>query len=314
MFNSFGEFLQRIMESGLEAIGLYYGVYRAKVINNADPDNLGRVILHCEQVHGKDYPEVWAWPETPYAGNGFGFWAIPDKDDYVYVRFDHGRPDKPIWHGGWWGEDDVTDDDMTTKKVVLVVKEGMKIVLDRESQTVLIEQSLGNSVFISDETMELKHAGKILVDGEDVTVQSMGITEVRAQGTCLVEAMDEVTITSAGTMKIDGADSVDIGSTSAVNIHSAGMLDIQSEGPISMKSLVSVAIQAPAISMTGPVTIMGAVSSTGTFTLTGNYSQTGNFSLTGNGNVTGDFYATLNSAHHTHPLNIPAGLAMAGDP
>lgn len=251
MFNSFGEFLQRIMESGLESIGLYYGVYRAKVINNADPDNLGRVILHCEQVHGKDYPEVWAWPETPYAGNGFGFWAIPDKDDYVYVRFDHGRPDKPIWHGGWWGEDDVTDDDMTTKKVVLVVKEGMKIVLDRENQTVLVEQALGNSVFISDETMELKHAG---------------------------------------------------------------MLDIQSDGPISMKSLVSVAIQAPAISMTGPVTIMGAVSSTGTFTLTGNYSQTGNFSLTGNGNVTGNFYSTLNSAHHTHPLNIPAGLAMAGDP
>lgn len=282
MFNSFGEFLQRILEFGLECTGLYYSVYRAKVINSSDPDSLGRLILHCEQVHGPSYPEVWAWPETPYAGNGFGFWAIPDVGEYVYVRFDHGRPDHPIWHGGFWGEDDITDEDMTPKKVVLLTKEGMKIVMDRENQTLLMEQTLGNSVFISDDILALKHVNKILVDGQDVTVQSMGTTEVRAQGTCLVEALDEVSITSAGKCRIDGAESVDIGSTSYVNIHSAGAIDLTSDQPISLNSAVSISLVAPVIDVTG------------------------------NGTVTGNWFATLNSAHHTHP--VAGSLASAGNP
>lgn len=160
MFSSFGEFFQTIMEAGLESLGLYYGVYRAKVINNADPDNLGRLIVHCEQVHGDSYPPVWSWPEAPYAGNGYGFWAIPDIGDYVYVRFDHGRSEKAIWHGGWWGDGD-TSADMTLDKLVVTVKEGMKVVIDRSNMSVLVSQGDGNTVLLTPDVVRVNHGTAI---------------------------------------------------------------------------------------------------------------------------------------------------------
>lgn len=294
--NTFAEFLQRIMEAGLEAIGLYYSEYRAKVINVSDPDNLGRIIVHCEQVHGDTYPEVWAWPETPYAGNGYGLWAIPDVGEWVYVHFDHGRPDKPIWHGGWWADDEITDEDMIPSKVVLRVKEGMKVVLDRDNQTILLEQSLGNSVFISDEGMDLQHVGTITVNGQDVTVQSMGSTEVRSQGPCTVEGLDDVSITSAGAVRIDGADAVDIGSTAAVRVHSAAMVDVNSDTVIALTSPKVINLTAP------------------TITVTGSFSLTGNFAMVGDGQVVGKWYATLSDAHHEHPVSIPTATALPGLP
>lgn len=303
--NSFPEFIRSLMEHGLEFFGVYYGTYRAVVVDNNDPTKQGKLKIRCDIVHGDATCEVWAWPVSPWASSDCGMWVIPDKGDSIYVMFDHGRADAPLWFGGWWGSNEPTED-MTLKKVVLATKEGMKVVLDRENQTVLVEQSIGNSVFISDEVMELKHAGKILVEGEDISVHSMGTTEVTAMGSCRLEAMDEVSITSTGKLKIDGADSVDIGSTSAVRIHSAGMVDVTSDGPVSLTSLTSIGMIAPLISLTGAVTVAGAVGATGNFMLTGNFTQIGN------GNVTGNWYATNNSAHHTHPVVL--GVAIRSEP
>jgi len=287
MINSFGEFIQRIMESGLEAIGLYYGVYRASIIDNADPKNQGRLMLHCEQVHGSSWPEVWSWPETPYAGNGFGFWAIPDIGEYVYVRFDHGRPDKPIWHGGWWGDQDMTDD-MVPGKVVLATAEGLKIVIDRTAGSILLEQSPGNSVLIDPTQIYLTSDGDIKCEGKNVTVQSMGAVEVSAQGTCYVEAFDEIRVTSLGLIKIDAADNIDITCSAFVSIYSANTLTLQSDTLVDIVSLTAINVSAPTLNFTGE------------------------FNLLGNGTVDGTFLSTQNSAHHVHPLDIPNNTALEG--
>lgn len=286
MINSFSEFLHTILESGLEAIGLYYGVYRAKVIDNADPDNLGKLKIQCEQVHGGTYPDVWSWPETPYAGNGFGMWAIPDIGESVYVRFDHGRPEKPIWHGGWWGTGETTDD-MTLKKVVLTTLEGLKIVIDRDAASILLEQALGNSVLIDPNQIYLQHSGSIICEGQDVTVQSMGTTELRAQGVVLLEALDEVRITSTGLVKIDAADDLDISCSAMVTLYAAMPITLQSDKEISLTSPTAINLAAPSINMTGDL------------------------NLAGNGKVTGSFYAAKNSAMHTHPVTT-GGTAEEG--
>lgn len=293
MASPFSEFLRRIAAYGLEAYGIFYGSYRGVVKRVDDPLNRGRIMVHVPQIHGDSWPEVWANPKAVGAGPGCGLWAIPDVGDCIWVEFDHGRPEHPIWSTGWWSETDASDEDMTTKKVVLVVKEGMKVVLDRENQTVMIEQSMGNSVFISDEELRIQHAGKIIVDGENCSIQAMGDTEVRAMGSCMLEAMDELTVVSAGKLKIDGADSVDIGSTATVKIHSAGLVDIQSDASVSVTSAVSISVQAP------------------TLTLNGNVNLTGNFTMTGNGNVTGNWITSgINSAHHSHPV-ATTGTASA---
>lgn len=291
----FSEFLRRIAAYGLESYGIFYGDYRGQVKDNEDPEHRGRVKVHVPQIHGDSWPDVWAEPKAVGAGPGCGFWSIPDVGDWVYVTFDHGRPEHPLWAGGWWGSDDVLEGDMTPKKVVLAVKEGMKVVLDRENQTIMIEQSVGNSIFMSDEETRIKHAGKIVIEGDNCSIQAMGDTEVRAMGSCSLEGMDEVLITSAGKLRIDGADSVDIGSTAAVKIHSAAAVDIVGDGDVSVTSTTAMSLTAPS------------------FTFTGNMTINGNGTVTGNWTTTG-----TNSAHHTHAVSTTGtasaqtGTAFAG--
>ena len=42
-------------------------------------------------------------PAAPYAGPGAGFVALPPVGAGVWIEFEQGDPDFPIWSGGWWG-------------------------------------------------------------------------------------------------------------------------------------------------------------------------------------------------------------------
>lgn len=70
---------------GLEAQGLYYGIYGGFVSDNEDPEFLGRLKVKVPQIYGEEVPDYWAWPKGIYAGNQVGFFAIPNIDDGVEV-------------------------------------------------------------------------------------------------------------------------------------------------------------------------------------------------------------------------------------
>lgn len=80
----------------------FFGKYRGKVENNVDPQQQGRVQVSVPAVLG-DGRLSWAMPCAPYAGDGVGFFAIPPVGANVWVEFEGGNPDYPIWAGGFWG-------------------------------------------------------------------------------------------------------------------------------------------------------------------------------------------------------------------
>lgn len=84
----------------------FYGKYRGKVENNMDPMQMGRVQVSCAAVLGEGQMS-WALPAAPYAGSGVGFFAIPPVGANVWVEFEGGNIDYPIWAGGFWGVGEV---------------------------------------------------------------------------------------------------------------------------------------------------------------------------------------------------------------
>ncbi len=80
----------------------YYGKYRGTVIINLDPEQLGRVMLQCPDVLGET-PSSWAMPCVPVAGIQAGIFCVPPIGSQVWVEFEQGNPDYPIWTGGFWG-------------------------------------------------------------------------------------------------------------------------------------------------------------------------------------------------------------------
>jgi hypothetical protein len=80
----------------------FFGKYRGTVINNIDPEQIGRIIAIVPAVSNV-VPTSWAMPCVPFAGKAEGFFAVPQIGSGVWMEFEGGDPDKPIWVGGFWG-------------------------------------------------------------------------------------------------------------------------------------------------------------------------------------------------------------------
>jgi hypothetical protein len=82
-----------------------FGKFRGKVIDPVDPLQLGRIMALVPAI--SELPLNWAMPATPYAGSGVGFFAIPPVGANVWIEFEGGDPNYPIWTGCFWGEGEV---------------------------------------------------------------------------------------------------------------------------------------------------------------------------------------------------------------
>ena len=80
----------------------FYGKYRGTVVNNLDPMQLGRIQVMVPDVLGMSVSS-WAMPCVPIAGKQQGIFVLPQIGAGVWVEFEQGEPDYPIWVGGFWG-------------------------------------------------------------------------------------------------------------------------------------------------------------------------------------------------------------------
>lgn len=80
----------------------FYGKYRGLVVENIDPEQIGRVLVQVPDVLGL-IPSTWAMPCVPAAGIQSGCFVVPPIGSQVWVEFEQGDPDYPIWTGGFWG-------------------------------------------------------------------------------------------------------------------------------------------------------------------------------------------------------------------
>lgn len=79
-----------------------YGKYRATVVNNVDPLQIGRIQVMVPDVAGF-VPATWAMPCLPAAGINTGVFTAPMIGAGVWIEFERGDADYPVWVGGYWG-------------------------------------------------------------------------------------------------------------------------------------------------------------------------------------------------------------------
>jgi uncharacterized protein involved in type VI secretion and phage assembly len=80
----------------------YLGKYRGTVINNVDPMQIGRIQAMVPDVSSL-IPTSWAMPCVPIAGKQMGIYTVPQIGSGVWIEFEQGDPDYPIWTGCFWG-------------------------------------------------------------------------------------------------------------------------------------------------------------------------------------------------------------------
>jgi len=80
----------------------FYGKYRGTVENNIDPLMLGRIMATVGDI--AVVPLGWAMPCAPFPMGGTPSLTVPPIGASVWIEFEQGNPDYPIWSGGYWSE------------------------------------------------------------------------------------------------------------------------------------------------------------------------------------------------------------------
>jgi uncharacterized protein involved in type VI secretion and phage assembly len=157
----------------------FFGKYRGKVENNIDPMQLGRVQVSVPAVLGEGSMS-WAMPCVPYAGPGVGFFAIPPAGANVWVEFEGGDPDYPIWSGCFWGVGEVPALPAIAEMKVLKTDMGTITLNDLPGAGgITIETTTGMKIVISALGIEINNGqgGSIKLTGPQVSVND-GALEV----------------------------------------------------------------------------------------------------------------------------------------
>jgi len=203
----------------------YYGKYRGKVIDNKDPDKLGQIKVEVPSVLGET--TRWALPSVPYAGPKVGLFILPPVGANVWVEFEAGDPEYPIWSGCFWGENElpistsVPDIKMlktegATLAISSIEEEGLKKGVQLKVETPLVEQPL--TITLTAEGVEINNNNKTIVKltAEDI--------QLNIEASKVTLKADSVELQNNQTTAKIASDSIDLKSgTAEVQLSASGI-------------------------------------------------------------------------------------------
>jgi len=170
----------------------FYGKYRGFVVDNADPEQLGRLKLKVPSLLGPDVVTGWALPCTPYGGDANqGMLFIPEVGAGVWVECEEGDCEFPVWVGTFWskpggdselpkpndpdGAEQGSVQDPPTRKIIKT-KKGHTIQFedaDGEEMVILHEAENGHVVVMDKDGIKITdgaNGSEIVLDGSGVTI------------------------------------------------------------------------------------------------------------------------------------------------
>ena len=157
----------------------YWGKYRGVVVNNVDPMRQGRLQAMVPDVLSL-IPSTWANACLPWAGTQMGMFVVPQVGAGVWIEFENGDINRPIWTGMWIGS---AADVPALANTIVPPMTG--VVLQSQAQNTLMISDLPGP------------AGGILIKhvaGALISISEAGITISNGQGAMITMIGPTVTI------------------------------------------------------------------------------------------------------------------------
>lgn len=125
----------------------HYGKYRGTVTDNRDPTGRGRLRVSVPALMHDQ--AMWAMPCVPYAGDGVGLFALPPAGAGVWVEFEAGDLNKPIWSGCFWADGQISPGGDAAPEVKFWKTDTVSVRIDDAAGEIVIETQGGAKLTIS---------------------------------------------------------------------------------------------------------------------------------------------------------------------
>ena len=167
--------------------GRYLGKYRGVVLNNVDPMQMGRLMVQVPDVTSV-VPGTWAMPCVPVAGIQNGMVALPMIGSGVWVEYEQGNPDFPIWVGCFWGSaaelpalSHLTPPAIAAITLQTPLQNGLTISdLPGPTGGIVLKSATGASIIVNDTGIYIQNGkgASIVMSGPSVTVNAGALVVV----------------------------------------------------------------------------------------------------------------------------------------
>lgn len=162
----------------------YFGKYRGIVTDVDDPNTQCRVRATVPAVLGEQACG-WAMPAAPFAGDGHGMVMLPKVGSGVWIEFEAGQLDNPIWSGAWWASGQRPDPQGAGIRVI-VSEKGHKFILDDDGDTVTLLHGGGPEITMTGSEIVLTcGACEIKITSDNISLNN-GLIKVGLAGVSLV--------------------------------------------------------------------------------------------------------------------------------
>ena len=174
----------------------FFSVYRAKVTNNTDTKSGGRIQVRIYGIHSQDEQEIpnstlpWAIPAlAPMGGTAQeGFFSIPEVDSIVWIFFDGGNHNLPIYFASAPNKSNWNTSATTTTVIMNLGSKGIKIINSNGGEITMDEN--GN-ITIQAEQLDITSDG-------DMSINSGGSLEINSDGDMEITASGDFSETAGG--------------------------------------------------------------------------------------------------------------------
>lgn len=162
----------------------YFGKYGGVVLDNDDPLQLARLKVRVPALM-QDAEIGWARPALPFAGPGHGHVMVPEADAMVWVEFEAGNLDQPIWSGCFYAENQSAPGPSAPGGHVIATPQGHRVVLDDDGDKLVVTHSGGAMLEMTATEVTLQiGASKMVLSNTAITFND-GVLKIGPAGVSL---------------------------------------------------------------------------------------------------------------------------------
>ena len=165
----------------------YFGKYRGTVVNNVDPMMIGRIQATVPDVSALSLTS-WAMPCFPMAGTQTAAMGVPPISAGVWIEFERGDPDYPIWTGCYFGSaaevpalHQLTPPGVSAVTIQTLLQNGITVSdLPGPTGGIVLKTAAGASLIVNDTGIYIQNGrgASITMTGPTVTVNNGALTVI----------------------------------------------------------------------------------------------------------------------------------------